>query len=517
MKQLNKNIYRALIILSFIAVNGFILFGIGSVLAFLNSGADRANMLHSEPQSVDVYLPEVSWVSLDNPGRPMEQITLAQIQEDYLDAWYVRNVAYQSNNKYGIDDYYTDSSRVNLYNAIEYNKQNGITIEASTLNHRPKLEFYSADGQLAVFTDEQVVEYQKIFQNNELMITTRDTSAYQVMMLLEDGFWRIRHMVKTENPTDSSTDTLSNQIVQVNGNKILVHGNVFQIKGINYYPQNSPWDTFGEDFNLEILNKDFGIIKSVGLNTIRIFIQYEDFGKAEVKAEKLEKLELLLDLANKNNLKVIPTLFDFYGDYSVLDWTLTHRHAQQIVSRIRNHPAILAWDIKNEPDLDFDSRGKENVLDWLNEMVDLVKKYDPGHPVTIGWSSPEAAVLLKNKVDLVSFHYYRSIDDFEQVLSELEKQVPNKALVLQEFGMSSYKGIWNPFGNNEKDQAEYHKKMQAALKKHELAFLSWTLYDFDKIPSSVVGQRPWRKSKQREFGFLDRLGNPKPAFDFITY
>ena len=88
------------------------------------------------------------------------------------------------------------------------------------------------------------------------------------------------------------------------------------------------------------------------------------------------------------------TLFDFYGDYNVLNWTLTHRHAEQIVSTFKDHNAILAWDIKNEPDLDFDSRHKETVIAWLNQMIQEIKKFDPNHFVTIGWSSPEAALNL---------------------------------------------------------------------------------------------------------------------------
>lgn len=35
-------------------------------------------------------------------------------------------------------------------------------------------------------------------------------------------------------------------------------------------------------------------------------------------------------------LKVIVTLFDFYGDYSVLDWTLNQRHAETIVAALKS-------------------------------------------------------------------------------------------------------------------------------------------------------------------------------------
>ena len=94
---------------------------------------------------------------------------------------------------------------------------------------------------------------------------------------------------------------------------------------------------------------------------------------------------LRLDIAQRSGLKVIVTLFDFYGDYSVHNWTLTHRHAEQIITPFKTHKAILAWDIKNEPNLDFENRSKENVLAWLREMVEQIRRFDPNHLVTIGW------------------------------------------------------------------------------------------------------------------------------------
>jgi hypothetical protein len=72
----------------------------------------------------------------------------------------VKNNALENNTSKGIDDYYTDNTRLNLYRTIKHNKQNK-TIENTTLKHFPKLEFYSEDGQLVVFTDKNVVEFQK--------------------------------------------------------------------------------------------------------------------------------------------------------------------------------------------------------------------------------------------------------------------------------------------------------------------------------------------------------------------
>ena len=251
----------------------------------------------------------------------------------------------------------------------------------------------------------------------------------------------------------------------------------------------------------------------MGLNTIRIFIQYEDFGNSRVNYKKINLLKKILDAAHDHNLDAVITLFDFYGDYDVSNWTLTHRHAQAIVNAVKDHPALLAWDIKNEPDLDFDSRGKLRVLSWLAQMIENIKKWDRNHPVTIGWSSPEAGADLASKVDFISYHYYRDIDKYKEAHNTLKKIAPTKPKVLQEYGMSSYKGLWNLYtGANEEGQLAYYKEMQKTLKKENIPYMFWTLYDFEKVPSSVAGSLPWKTRKQHFFGCLDSLGNKKPAY-----
>jgi len=503
MVNLNRNILHTILIASYIVIIALIVYGVSALFSYLNTGADRSKMLHTEIKKIEQYLPKLIWSPLNNEGRLMDNENLTNLQNDYLDAWYVKQVAYKTNKVAGIKDYYTESARKNLYNFIDLNKAEDITIESTTLNHNPTLEFFSLDGKLAVITDKNVVEYKRVFKAEEFILKTTESSTYKIVFLLEDGFWRIRHIVKQ----DSQPFIAENQKIKTDN---------LTIKGINYYPQATPWDMFGKKFSKDIISKDFKIIKDAGLNSIRIFVQYADFGKANVNPKKLKKLKQTLDAAEENNLKVVVTLFDFYGDYSVLNWTLNQRHAEKIVNTFKNHKALLAWDIKNEPNLDFESRGKENVIAWLDKMIDLVKSVDNKHAVTIGWSNIESATILKDKVDIVSFHYYEDLEQFDSAIKTLKKEIPNKALVVQEFGLSSYSGLWNPFGNSEDDQAEYYKTIQSIISKNNIEFMSWTLYDFDYIPTEVVGRLPWRKNTQKYFGFIDSNGNKKPSFKYIS-
>ncbi|QCX39905.1 glycosyl hydrolase family 5 [Aureibaculum algae] len=503
MKGINRNILRSVLVLSYIALIVFILFGISSLYSYLNTGADRSSMLRTEIKKIDQYLPQLEWASLKNEGRVMDDQTLYAIQNDYLDAWYVKHVAFKTNTLTGINDYYTKTARKNIIKFIKQNNDKNISIEGTTLRHHPTLDFFSEDGKLAVITDKDVVEYKRIYQDETIVLENTEKSTFKIILLLEDGLWRIRHIIKEE-----SVDNKNNfKPASINFN---------EIRGINYYPQDSPWDMFGDKYDTSIIEKDFKIIKNSGLNSIRIFVPYEDFGKAHVKPGKLNKLNQVLDLAQSENLKVVVTLFDFFGDYSVLNWTLNQHHASAIVYALKDHKALLGWDIKNEPNLDFESRGKTNVIAWLDNMIDLVKSVDSIHPVTIGWSNTQSTSILKDKVDIVSFHYYEDLEKLDTAIKTMRIEIPNKPLVLQEFGISSYSGLWKPFGSSDEDQANYHKKIQEIIALNKLQFMSWTLYDFNEIPTDVVGRLPWRKKAQEHFGFINKNGEKKPAFEYIS-
>jgi len=494
----NKTLYRALLLAGFILINAGILFGISQVIAYLNTGADRSKMLHLDLKQERFYIPDVTWESEVNPGRPMEEANRKKIEQDYLDAWHIKNTSFFTGKDAGITDHFTKNAREKIVELLAQNMEDQTYIQATTLSHHITLEFYSADGTIAVLTDRNVAGIERMFKNDKFLFERYFKEDYKIILLLEDGFWKIRHFEKTAIHKDPQ------KLVTVSPDQKL-------LEGINYYPQMSPWDTFGENFDVSILSNDFKIIKDLNLNSIRVFVGYDDFGKAIVSEEKLNKLELLLNEADKAKLKVIVTLFDFYGDYRLQDYTLTNRHMKTIVNHIKNHPAILAWDLKNEPNLDFDSRGEREVLSWLEQSISYLKHLDQVHPVTIGWSSPEAAMYLVDKVDVISYHYYQDLKDLSSAHKKLTSAT-NKPVVLQEFGMSSYYGMWNLLGNDEEDQAAYYKRFFETQKRDSINYLSWTLFDFGEIPSRVAGKLPWRKNKQAFFGLIDIDGEKDDAY-----
>ena len=148
---------------------------------------------------------------------------------------------------------------------------------------------------------------------------------------------------------------------------------------------------------------------------------------------------------------------------------------------------------------------------WLSQTITRLKEMDSIHPVTIGWSTAAAAINLEDQVDVVSYHYYQDLEDLSATHQELKSKT-TKPIVLQEIGWSSYHGFWNLFGMDEEDQAEKYTEFFTTQKRDSINYLSWTLYDFEEVPSSVAGSRPWRVNKQKQFGLIATDGKKKPSY-----
>ena len=77
-------------------------------------------------------------------------------------------------------------------------------------------------------------------------------------------------------------------------------------------------------------------------------------------------------------------------------------------------------------------------------------------------------------------------------------------------------GFWKAFTGGESKQKDYYKEIQGYLEKEKIPFVFWTLYDFDEIPTAVVGRLPWRKMPQKYYGCLDFEGNKKPSYSELV-
>ncbi len=195
------------------------------------------------------------------------------------------------------------------------------------------------------------------------------------------------------------------------------------ILGVNYWPRRKAM-YWWQNFDPAEVRSDFALIRDLGLNTVRIFLLWEDFqpDPNQVDAEKLAHLVTVADIAAQNNLGLDVTFF--VGHMSGPNWSprwllggpppphawitdvisagqrthLGYRNMfhdsialaaerlllSTVVSRLKDHPGIWMWNLGNEPDLFAHPQTAAAGQAWVREMTDIIKAIDPIHPVTCG-------------------------------------------------------------------------------------------------------------------------------------
>lgn len=499
--------------------------GIARLLAYFNSGADPSTIFLAVP-TVPVDLKErVTWLP-DLPSaaesHDLEPYMRERIASAYLYGWAQLGISYELKRPYGLKTYFLPPALDAATLAITSTFAAGWQVHQSNLHHTLELAFYSDDGSIVAFTDRNAHLVQQVLNTDGSLVNVSETTnVYDVVMRMDDGLWRIRDLVRRGDGPPLTAVALPGgeppapvtpaaNFVRVQDHQLTLAGQPFTIAGINYYPQASPWTQFWPQYKADQTVADLDLIRQLHLNTVRIFISYEDFGADRVQPSEIAKLTHFLDQAQERQLKVIVTIFDHHTDHHVSTWAGDDRHLAGLIPPVANHPAILAWDIKNEPNRDYDANTQELVDAWLRHIARTVRRYDPNHLITIGWSQPEAATALTDIVDFVSFHYFEDTADYSARLTKLLAGVNGKPVLLQEFVMSTWNSFW-PHGHTEGEQAHYYADL---LRQHRTfptaGYMVWTLHDFDSVPLAEF-RWPWQRATQANMGLLRHDSTWKPA------
>lgn len=305
---------------------------------------------------------------------------------------------------------------------------------------------------------------------------------------------------------------LNSDFVKTDGNHLQLSGKRYPILGVNYYPANAPWQRFLTESELGTVAKELDLIHGVGFNTLRIFLYYEALfdcpGNGAVpKAAVFARLDGIIQLAAARGLRLIVTLNDLpdLGAHPLYIAPQTSAaRTQYIVSRYKNEPAILAWDLRNEGDIDYTRGGfsTSQVLGWLSTLSIQVRQTDPNHLITAGWSTNSQAT--EGVVDIVSFHAYSSAPDIQQRMDAL-KVYTRKPILLEETGFST-------FGSDEVQQATVLREvLSAAAGKDAAGWLVWTAFDFPTNVACAESTCAGMDSGEYHFGLWHTDYTPKPA------
>jgi endo-1,4-beta-mannosidase len=189
--------------------------------------------------------------------------------------------------------------------------------------------------------------------------------------------------------------------------------------GINYWPRRTAMAMW-ERFDLGEIVEDLDRIAGFGLDAVRFFLRWSDFQPApdRVDTAMLHRLVRVTDALAERGLRAMPTLF--CGHMSGVNWlpswaldpavpagrfrTITERgespygaadaytgalrDAQRVQARevgraLRDHPAVIAWDLGNEFSNVAEPASPRDAAEWSKMLTDDLERAS-GLPVTGG-------------------------------------------------------------------------------------------------------------------------------------
>lgn len=284
------------------------------------------------------------------------------------------------------------------------------------------------------------------------------------------------------------------------------NGTAFRPVGVNYYPRTHPWTGTWEQYNATELAEDLDVVKSLGGNCIRTFIQWR-----LVEPEPwiynntiVDRIVDFFEVASEADMAVMFSFFDFgppswaqtEGDRMYINKTLiAHQVAQleYILPKINETKAAFMWDLRNEPTSDTISM--DNFVLWVENLTTTIRNLGDTHYIVVGggYGNFEDPAPYAHLVDAVCMHFYKSLDkphteqEFEQYLKIF--QATDKPVIVQEFGLPT------SGDTTESMQAEYYNSLFALFDKNEIAgVMPWCLWDY--------GPNFWSE-REAEFGLIN--------------
>ncbi len=170
-------------------------------------------------------------------------------------------------------------------------------------------------------------------------------------------------------------------------------------------------------------------------------------------------LDLALELAADHGIRIIPVCFDFLlcGPKEISgkvqlggrrDWIRSQPHwvalethvLSPLFMRYGSHPAILAWDLFNEPEWAVFGMGwrEASLLPWLMRarlarMVRLAHRHGD-RPVTVGLASARGLPLVRGLgLDFFQIHWYDRHDAASPLDRSVERLGLDRQLLLGEY------------------------------------------------------------------------------------
>jgi GT2 family glycosyltransferase len=306
------------------------------------------------------------------------------------------------------------------------------------------------------------------------------------------GFREAANEAASNGGADVQTAVLTPpQRPRVVGKFLYVGREKFYVKGVSYGAFRPDREN-GEYHDLEKIDRDFALMATHGINTVRI--------------PHTTPPSHLLDIALKHDLRVIVGLSaEQYVGY-LIDVEKKapdlHRVVREKVSSLKAHPALLCYAIGNEiPASVARYLGNKTIERYIRRVYETIKNEDQEAIITYV-NYPSTEYLSLPFLDLVCFNVYlENKEKLQAYLSRLHNIAGDRPLILTEVGLDALR-------NGEVKQAEvldWQIRSSFASGSAGVVIFSWT----DEWYRAGQEVEDWA------FGITDGQRRAKPALHAV--
>lgn len=187
-----KRNLRALVALVVLVMAGVALSLSATVLASLSRSANTEAVFNDAAELPAELFEAVVWAE-DPAGLPreMEPLTRVDVTNSWLRAWEQLRIVAETGETVGVEVYFSNSARSSVLAAASSWDGRSVRQEG----HDLQLTFYSEDGQVIGLTSlaSRLVRSEKV---DDREWTQESIESYEALLVLEDGNWRIHHLVR---------------------------------------------------------------------------------------------------------------------------------------------------------------------------------------------------------------------------------------------------------------------------------------------------------------------------------
>ncbi|HON65249.1 MAG TPA: cellulase family glycosylhydrolase [Phycisphaerae bacterium] len=326
----------------------------------------------------------------------------------------------------------------------------------------------------------------------------------------------------------------ADEFVRIQQDQFVLNGQVYKIKGTNYYPRDAMWASMWTRWDAGRIAADAQLMSDLGINAVRILVPYSNGGwnGPNVPQSRLDQLEYVVNIMGDRGIRSVVTLFDWETSFPAAGSSREADHLKYlsaIVNRLRDNPYVFLWDVKNEPDhpdnygwcdcnpgdcgnWDCNPAKRNQIVSWLERMCNAVRARDPNHPVAAGmrWWQNLSDVL--HFQDVAIFHSYWPNISTEEIPQTKALMGSNpKPILVEEWGWPSNPNPCRRDGRliydyNETQQLSVYINHLAAFEEHDIAGgLQWMTFDARAYTTNPD------ESFEQFFGLWYYCGGLKPA------